>query len=527
MHAIKHMRRAIEPLEQGVKRGLIRWLEGRRKSRAGSRSVEGAVWHSWDPHPWKYPWLTSDNLRSVREFSRRFFEREKAIQEPTEGDDLRFAFCGNIANAMYVRARPLRRAGMRVDIYVHPQDNYIMSQPCWEEYDGCIPGAETDYRELMRQGFKFPDVENVRKPQEVNLRDWRSVYRRAGGNYLAKEDIERFESYLTHINILNELQDVDAVWATQAVYFPYLARRPYVASQSGGDMWFEASRGDRLGELMRASFGGARVLVASNPWSFAHARRYGFEQMVYLPKIMDESVYCPGRGQARSSWQEGHRGNFFVLTTSRLDEKNKGSGIGLEGFARFSVDHPTARLVFVGWGKDSAKLESRLEDLGIKDKVLRLPVSGKARLRDYLRSADVFMDQFVLGYFGSAGLEAMACGLPVIGRIETEQYAALCETGAPPILNCNDAPEVAAVLNRLYESTDRLREAGDASARWFVNNHGSTRWLDEHRALLTATARRKPVAFGDSPLAAPLEEEERRYLQDGLCEAPRTLDYGW
>ena len=145
----------------------------------------------------------------------------------------------------------------------------------------------------------------------------------------------------------------------------------------------------------------------------------------------------------------------------------------------------------------------------------------------YLRSCDVFLDQFVLGYFGSAGLEAMACGLPVLGRIEEEQYEAICETGAPPILNCDNATEVCQELMQISDSENRLLKVGEASRTWFVDNHSGQKWVDSYVAALTITAYREFIDFRESPLTEPLSKEEYHYLAEGIAAAPDGDDYGW
>ena len=111
-------------------------------------------------------------------------------------------------------------------------------------------------------------------------------------------------------------------------------------------------------------------------------------------------------------------GDFFVLSTARADDVYKGSKIGISGFAEFSRTAPGARLVFVSWGRDIGGLKETAQRLGILDRVIFVPVSGKRRLVEYLRSADCLLDQFVVGYYGATALEAAACGTPVIMRYE-------------------------------------------------------------------------------------------------------------
>lgn len=482
-------------------------------------------WHSWDPHTWEHPWLSRENLTRAKAFSRSVLERERVALESCDPTQLHIAFVCNMANSSYTRAKPLRRAGLDVTIYLHPQDDYVMVHPAWEEFDGVLPAAGSSLTELREAGFALPPVDKVVQLSSEN--HWESVYKESGEHFLAPELAARYPEFLSSIRTLIDLQRMDVLWTTQAPYLAYLSGRPYVATQSGSDMRFETARGDTLGEIMRLSFGAARLFLVSNPWSYAHARRLGFRHLVYLPRMLDENDYAPGAPEFRAEWQTQSGGDFFVLTTSRLDERNKGSSIGFDGFAAFSRDHPGARLVFVGWGKDDPVLAAHLHELGIYDRVIRLPISGKALLRRYLRSADVFIDQFVLGYFGSAGLEAMACGLPVIGRMERAQYAALCETGAPPVLDCTDAAAVAAALKALAMDANFRRAASQSHRQWFLDNHSGRRWREDYTAVLAATALGLPVDLDDSPLGEPLSSQEREYHAEGLRQAPTGQAYGW
>lgn len=482
-------------------------------------------WVSWDSHPWKHPWLSTKNLRRIKSFSEEFLDREKLASHNLE-TGLNVGFCGNMANSLYMRARPLRNSGLQCSIWLHSQDHYPMSHPAWEESSLSLSEEQQvfDIATLSENGLELSLVDNVFQLKEDP--HWAANLTRSDG-WIRDGDIDRFSPYFTQLPTLRALQKYDVLWgATHGAYLAYLANRPYVVTQTGGDLWFEAARNDTLGRLMREAFGRSRIILASNPWTFAHARRYGFENLVYLPLTFDESLYSPGLGQARNEWLESG-GSFFVLSSSRLDERNKGTSIGIEGFAEFAATYPQARLVLIGWGANSTNMKNLADKLGIGDKLIMLPLAAKGKLRDYLRSADVFLDQFVLGYYGSACLEALACGLPVIGRVETEQYEALCETGAPPIMNANTPESVARHLKALITDQQYKNRLHEESRDWAVRNHGAKRWEKEIKAVLSATAAKFPADFDGSPLRENLSPAEIDYHLQGLASAPPFPSYGW
>src|SRR5690606_15952388 len=95
------------------------------------------AWHSFDRTPWRHPWLKPANLRRARQFSDRILAQAARIAQraPRQFD---YGFVCNMANALYERAVPLRKQGMRISLFPHPQDRFVMSQPEWEEYDGTL-----------------------------------------------------------------------------------------------------------------------------------------------------------------------------------------------------------------------------------------------------------------------------------------------------------------------------------------------------------------------------------------------------
>src|SRR5262249_44727971 len=137
--------------------------------------------------------------------------------------------------------------------------------------------------------------------------------------YARPADFLKWPGFFSHLPALEALQAYDAIYAVQAPYIAYLSGKLYAAAQMGGDLWLEASRDELLGRLQRSAYREAGCVLVNNPWTFAHARRFGLTNLIYLPYSLNETVYAPGEGTSRRKWEQQSGGKFFVLTTARAD----------------------------------------------------------------------------------------------------------------------------------------------------------------------------------------------------------------
>ncbi|WP_422026929.1 glycosyltransferase [Pyruvatibacter mobilis] len=493
-------------------------------------------WHSFDATSWEHPWLVPENLRAARTFEDKFLERladRTDLQEPRQ---YHYGFAGNIANNMMMRARVLRKHGQLIDVVLHPQDDFVMSDPGWEYADIQLPDGERRVPVLAERGLELPEVHGV--VRTLVMEEYSDVWRAAMDSTpsewprahplaprLRQMDVIQYSAYLGFWPTIEALQNYDAVFAAQAPYLAYLSGRPYLAAQTGGDLFFEASRDDVFGRLQRRSYRRSKAILATNPWAYSAARRFGFNHVVYAPLLVDTDAYSPGPSSGRRQWEAETGGSFFVLATARLDRTWKKSDVGFDGFKKFALKVPEARLLLVGWGNDLNELLDDFGKEGLRDRVYVLPVSGKKRLVDYLRGADCVIDQFRIGYYGATALEALACGAPVIMKLLSEQYDAVCKTGAPPVLNAESADEVATALERLFKSTDLRQRLADQSVSWIRSNHSGDAWAETYDLLLRATAAGVEFDFAGSPLNRALGKHEIEYQREQLRNAPAFPNY--
>lgn len=509
---------------------MIGWKEllRRRRERRYARHLADAQaafkdqWHSFDRHPWQHPWLTPENLRAMRDFSRRVRHQVSRAAARRPRPQARFAFVCNMANDMYTSAIAMRDTGASITVFPHPEDDFVMSQPEWEEFDGSLDAPTTSFTAALQSGAEWPFVACVERQRTLN-HDWRE--RGDMPEFVTLADHAWYSPYHAFLPLITRLRSFDALFTVQAPYFAYLSHRPYMVTHTGGDIWYECSRDDRLGHLQRAAFLNAQLAIASNPWSYAFARRYGMRNMIYVPTLLDPGVYSPGEPELRSEWQARSGGSFFILSTARVDDFYKGSDLGLLAVRSFLQRHPDARLVQIAWGADLERHQQKVAELGLQGQVLFLPPAGKRRLIRYLRSAHVLLDQFRLGYYGMSALEAMATGLPVIMRLNLQQYDAFSDAGAPPVCQAEDVVTIGAQLEKLFkEPAEAARVAGQQRA-WFMHYSGASEWPEFYHALLTAISAGYKIDYSQSPLRASLSDAERAYHAEELAAAPPFPNY--
>jgi len=122
-----------------------------------------------------------------------------------------------------------------------------------------------------------------------------------------------------------------------------------------------------------------------------------------------------------------------IITVSRLVKKN-GVDILIKSMKNLDV-----RLLILGEGELDSQLKALAQELGLKDKVLFFGQISHKDLPRYLHSADIFVRPSRSEGLGSAFLEAMAAGLPIIATkvggipdfLKDRETGLFCEVNNP------------------------------------------------------------------------------------------------
>lgn len=197
-----------------------------------------------------------------------------------------------------------------------------------------------------------------------------------------------------------------------------------------------------------------------------------------IPNGVDTEVFHPEPTPAqrdatvRLRAQLGLEQKRVIVSVSRLVPKN-GLDTLVEAMVRLRKHHPEVALVLVGAGGERERLESKAAEIGVRESVVFVGEVQHEDTADYLRLADAFVRPSKSEGLGSAFLEAMASGLPVVATpvggipdfLEHEVTGLFCEP--------DDAESVAAAVGRLLSdgSLSRRLSAGgvrlvEARYRW-------------------------------------------------------------
>jgi glycosyltransferase involved in cell wall biosynthesis len=163
-----------------------------------------------------------------------------------------------------------------------------------------------------------------------------------------------------------------------------------------------------------------------------------------LPNTVDRSHFEPGPKPEDLLDRHGLRGRRILMTLARLDaqERYKGMDEVMGALDELAKVHPNLSYLIAGDGTDRPRLEQEARRLGVADRVVfagRVPEDRKA---DYYRMADAFVMPGRGEGFGIVYLEALACGIPVVGSVLDGSRDALLDGRLGTLVNPDDRSDV-------------------------------------------------------------------------------------
>ena len=216
---------------------------------------------------------------------------------------------------------------------------------------------------------------------------------------------------------------------------------PLVVSVHGGDVYFTAARSQNV----RRALGAARLTLANSEGTAVKAREAGAGDVRVVRLGTDVPAETPRRDGPRT-----------IVSVAHLVRRKRHADV-LLALAQL----PGVRYDVVGDGPERRSLELLARKLGVRDRVEfhgQLPHDEAMRVA---RAADVFVLPSTDEAFGVAYIEAMAAGLPAIGRSGEPGPEEIAALGGGMLRTTGD--DLTDLIRQALDERERLGAAARAT----------------------------------------------------------------
>lgn len=249
-----------------------------------------------------------------------------------------------------------------------------------------------------------------------------------------------------------------------AAAYSLVKRAPLVLQVHGIEVWRPPERIHRtcLSRVSSVWSVSAVTRDRMNAWAKLPANRY-----TVIPNTIHPERYGMAPRRADLEARYGVDGKKVILTLARLDARERYKGIDeiLQVLPRLLESEPQLIYMIAGDGDDRGRLFEKAREIGVENQVIftgYVPESDKA---DLLRLADVFAMPGRGEGFGIVYLEAMACGIPVVGSLLDGSRDALQNGALGPLVNPNDLASLEAGMLQALKHPKNIPD-GLANFAW-------------------------------------------------------------
>ena len=150
----------------------------------------------------------------------------------------------------------------------------------------------------------------------------------------------------------------------------------------------------------------------------------------------------------------------MILTLARLSasERSKGVDEVIDVMARLIRKMPDVAYLVVGEGTDKARLQEKVADLGLSGHVVFAGYVAESEKANHFRLADAYVMPSREEGFGIVFLEAMACGIPVIGSKTDGGREALRGGMLGQLVDPANLSELETAIQTAVQATKRVPE---------------------------------------------------------------------
>jgi glycosyltransferase involved in cell wall biosynthesis len=431
---------------------------------------------------------------------------------------MKIGLYGGMANNMYVFAKSFVKQGVKTCFIRDRSDHYPFSQPVWEDvratldYDDVAKASSWSWQEWKNWeaevGWKAPDW--LADPLEGMTTDGESPRRGILFAHLARR-----HPYRRVVIDLMANCDCLLVCGIEGTILAKMSGKPYVIWPHGGDIRKAAglqppqSWHPRIwlnywlvGWLLRRAYRGALWIGTHDPKGIGRhigdtTSKFQIEFLgIPLPlrrrlpkeerrKVLADLMKDLGLAEPKADW--------IGFIPSRIDFFWKGTDLLFRAIRQWNRGH-NLHLIASGWGEDYRKAKEMIP----AEQITFLPCTvSKPILYEFYGASDFVADQFLLGTYGTAAVEAMSCGTPVMMWIDEKAFRTR-EWTPPPVLNARGEQEILRLLGAVISGGIDLEAQGQLAQEWVAKVHRESIVILQFLARLSE---RLPALSQDQPCA--------------------------
>jgi glycosyltransferase involved in cell wall biosynthesis len=253
-----------------------------------------------------------------------------------------------------------------------------------------------------------------------------------------------------------------------------------------------------------------------NSWANLDAAR----QRV-LPNCVDLNAFTPGPKALDLVEALALEGKTVLMTFGRLasEERYKGFDEILDVMPALNRGMRNLKYVICGDGPDRPRLEAKVQKLGLGEQVVFTGFVDEARKADYYRLADAYVMPSRGEGFGIVFLEAMACGIPVMGSRVDGGREALLDGALGELVDPAQPEEVrAGVVRTLQRARGRPRGLEQFSSDAFGERVAAI-VRDALGGVVGGAGKREPIALTPNAELASRRAPDTRVSDARVAES--------
>lgn len=173
----------------------------------------------------------------------------------------------------------------------------------------------------------------------------------------------------------------------------------------------------------------------------------------------------------------------IILYVGRL-EVVKGIFVLLKAWEQIASQFPDHRLLFIGEGNEEANLKAAISKSPVRSQLELIPFQPQPVIKEHLYSSQlIVVPSAYREMFGLIGLEAFACGIPVIATnvAGIPEWCIHEQTGL--LVEMNDVPDHAQAMVRLLSDAAFCQQLAQQAKRFVPEQHNKQAALDKLDAL--------------------------------------------